>query len=108
MAVKKLADFEGHDAVRVTGKILAEITRLQDKFKAAYPDAEQLEKDMQEDKGKFFEMLMDVAPEQLINILAILNDVPREDYHFNGATFSADFLAAFSDEDFIKLFKMQA
>lgn len=108
MAIKKLSDFEGLDAVRVTGKILAEITRLQEKLKAAYPDPEKLDKDMQEDKGAFFEMLMTAAPEQLINILATLNDVPREEYHFNGATFSTDFLAAFSDDDFIKLFKMQA
>lgn len=106
--MKKLAEYEDLEAVRITGKLLSEIARLQEKLKAKYPDMEKLERDLQDDKSAYIEILLDSAPEQIKNILAILNGVPREEYHCTAATVAIDLNAAFSDEDFAKLFSMQS
>lgn len=94
----KLSDFKDEKALEVVGDLLEPISRIvQDKASAA----------KRSNGIEFARYLLKEHKTDVLEMLAILNDTPVNDYHCNAATVFADVIDMLTDPELMALFGLQ-
>ena len=96
----KLSEFKGEKGVEVIGKLLIPITTM-----ATNPH---VRKAAQDGLPKMISTMLTKTPKEAMEMLAILNDKPVEEFECNGATVLGDVLNLFTDEALLSLFGLQS
>lgn len=96
----KLSEFKGEKGLEVVGKLLVPVTTIaQNKF-------------VQQASKKGLSQMVSTAliktPNEVREMLAILNDKSVEEYECNGGTVLLDVLSLFDDEALLALFGLQS
>lgn len=100
--MKKLSEYTDGDALDMIADMLGPIVSMtkNEKFMAVMDDKEatRLEK---------IQTALKVCKDDVINILAILNGVPVEEYHCSIASIMVDITNLFADKEFTGFFESQ-
>ncbi len=99
--MKQLSEFKNEQGVIIVAKLLAPISRivLSMKDNGKKPSGAPIE---------FISSLLAENPEDIMEIFAILSEVPPDEYECNAATLLKDTVTLASDKEFIGLFGLQS
>lgn len=96
--MKKLSDFKDADGVAVVAKLLRPIAEI-----------------LRSAKGMKFESPIDFVtgvleenPKAVMQVFAIMNEIPPDEYHCTGASLMVDTLTLASDEELMELFGLRS
>lgn len=99
--MKTLSEFKNEDGVIVISKLLQPIAKIVQNVKdIKRPD------DMT--AMGFVSLMLEKSPKEVIEIFAILNETPVEEYECNGASIMLDTLTLASDKELMELFGLQS
>lgn len=99
--MKQLSEFKNEDGVIVVAKLLNPISRIVLKMK----------EDGKRPEGSAIEFLSGVledSPRDIMEIFAILSEVPIEEYECNAASLLLDTIKLAADKEFMSLFGLQS
>lgn len=100
----RLSDFKDEKAIEVVADLIDPISRMAQVVKA--------ERDGSKNKNITQAQLVGIAlkkcKKEAIEMFAILNDIPKDKYHCNGATILGDVMNMFSDPQLLQLFGLQS
>lgn len=97
--MKKLSEFQNEDGVVVVAKLLSPIFNIVTKVKDFRDDMTQIQ---------FVTMMLEKSPKDVMEIFAILSEVPVEEYSCNGASIMRDTITLASDKELMSLFGLQS
>lgn len=95
----KLSEFKDEKAIEVVAKILEPISVIVANSKTKINKGD--------NAAKLASELLTNNPKEVKDILAILSDKPKEEYHCTAATVMRDVIEMFSDEELLSLFISQ-
>lgn len=98
--MKKLSEFKNEDGVLVIAKLLQPISRI---LMAMQGERMEGQKALE-----FVSLMLEKSPKDVVEIFAILSEVPVEEYECNGASIMANTLKLASDKEFMELFGLQS
>ena len=96
--MKKLSDFKDADGVAVVAKLLRPIGELLKNVKGL----------KYETPIEFISLLLEKNPKPVMEIFAIMNEVPPDEYHCTGVSLMVDTLTLASDKELMELFGLQS
>ena len=96
----RLSDFEDEKAIEVIADLIGPISTI----------AREIQKNKKDDMtvAQLVGFALKKCKKEAIQMFAILNDIPVEEYHCNGATILADMINMFSDPSLMQLFGLQS
>lgn len=99
--MKQLSEFKNEQGVIVVAKLLNPISRIVIKIrdKGKKPNGSPIE---------FLTAVLEESPKDIMEIFAILNEVPVEDYQCNAASILMDTVKLAADKEFMELFGLQS
>ena len=98
--MKRLSDFKDEEGVAVVAKLLNPIANIVTNAKNA--------KANKEAPIAFVASMLENSPKDVMEIFAILNEVPPEEYHCTGASLMGDTIKLASDAELMALFGLQS
>lgn len=99
--MKKLSEFTGKDATNLIGKVLLSISAILRNKKCA-------ECYRRNDIAGMLGNALVEVPDQIVNLLAALNEKKPEEYEYTAASLMTDAFAMFSDPALVVLFGSQS
>lgn len=106
--MKKLSEFKDEQALDVLAEILESAISLisDNEFKLAILGDK--ENNLPPNKMKAINVCLRHHKAEIINIMAVLNETPVEEFHFNALTLPRMVLFMFNDRELIDFFKYQS
>lgn len=101
----KLSDFKDEKGVEIAAKLLPSITNIVTNEKTAA-----VQKAMEGTNGNLMEFasaMLQNSPRDVMNMLAILHEHDKKEYHCSAATVLVDTLSMITDPDLLALFGLQ-
>lgn len=97
----KLSEYKNEQALEILGKMIAPVSKIlaNDKVKKAYADGT--------DKLGFIQALLTEHPKEIIEILAILDNTPVDEYEISLTTLPKKVLEIMNDEELRDFFASQ-
>lgn len=94
--MKKLADFKDAKAIEAVATLLPSLTKIvsSDAFRKGNP----------KNKLELATLILNADAEAAMEILAVFNETPREDFHITGTQVLAGVLSMIEDKEFMALF----
>jgi len=106
--MKKLSEFKDEQAFDVLIEILEPAINLisDDRFKTALKGDK--EKGIKPDKLNAVKVCLEYHRDDIVTIMAVLNETPVEEFHYNILTLPTMLLQIFNDEELVDFFKSQS
>lgn len=98
--MKKLSDFKDEKAIEVAARLLVPITKIVSNPKNA--------KRQGTNKMEFASAMLRNSPEEVKEVLAILDEKEPAEYHCNGVTAMVGLFQMLSDPEMMELFGLQS
>lgn len=97
----KLSEYKNEQAIEILGKLMAPVTKIlaDEKVKKAYGNGD--------DKLGFMQALLQGHPKEIVEILAILDNTPVEEYEISLTTLPKKVLEIINDEELRDFFASQ-
>lgn len=99
--MKKLSEFKNEDAVLVISKLMIPIYRILGKIR-------NIERGDDMTPMQLVSSMLQASPSDVVEVFAILNEQPVEEYECNGAELMVNALKLASDKEFMELFGLQS
>ncbi len=99
--MKQLSEFKNEDGVVVVAKLLSPISRIVLKMNGEG-------KKPQGNAVDFLSQMLSESPKDVIEIFAILSEVPVEEYECSAASLLLDTIKLAADKEFLELFGLQS
>ena len=105
--MKRLSEFRDLDAIKLVSQLMLPIGRIvqNNAVKAARKEAKDAGRDMS--MAELASVMLEAGAEDLMTMLALLNETDPAEYHCNAVTVLSDVLTMFGDPDMQALFGLQ-